>query len=371
MRGKLIGRVWALALVAAAAIAAPTAANAAPGDVYATDFGARTIWKLPPAGGAAVPITDPALFEVEGMAIGPDGGIYTGEQDGQIWRVDPKTGAIATLGDLGGSIVAEDVAFDAQGRLLVLDRQANDVIAVDTTTMAQTVVFNGPGTSDYGSLAVLRNGDIYITTQSSDDLLLLSGGALTTVLDSVIDFPDSLVVSADERYLFLIENNGTSFFRRDLRSGEMTQVALGFEPRGLALQPSGRFVVTTQDAIYTTPFASTSASLLSGHAPFQFPTDVAVEPAPCGGRTPTVVGTDARDVVRGSPFPDVISTLGGKDVISGLAGNDVACGGAGKDVLRGGKGRDRLLGQGGRDKLIGGKGKDRLRGGAGRDVEKQ
>jgi hypothetical protein len=363
--------VWVLALVAAAAIAAPTAANAAPGDVYATDFGARTIWKLPPAGGAAVPITDPALFEVEGMAIGPDGGIYTGEQDGQIWRVDPKTGAIATLGDLGGSIVAEDVAFDAQGRLLVLDRQANDVIAVDTTTMAQAVVFNGPGTSDYGSLAVLRNGDIYITTQSSDDLLLLSGGALTTVLDNVIDFPDSLVVSADERYLFLIENNGTSFFRRDLLTGEMTEYALGFEPRGLAPLPSGGFVVPATDAIFTSPLASGSATVLSSHAPLQFPTDVAVEPAPCAGLTPTVVGTDAPEVVRGSPFPDVISTLGGKDVVSGLAGNDVACGGSGKDVLRGGKGRDRLLGQGGKDKLIGGKGRDRLRGGAGRDVQKQ
>jgi sugar lactone lactonase YvrE len=355
----------------AAAMAGPAGAGAAPGDIYATDFGAHAVWRVPPAGGAAVPITDPGLFEVEGMAIGPDGGIYTGEQDGQIWRVDPKTGTIAALGDLGGTIVAEDLTFDAQGRLLVLDRQSNDVLAVSTAPLATSVVFNGPGTSDYGSLAVLRNGDIYITTQSSDDLLLVSGGVVTTVLDNVIDFPDSLVLSADERYLFLIENNGTSFFRRDLRTGEMTEYALGFEPRGLAPLPSGRFVVTAMDAIFTSASASGSATPFSSHAPFQFPTDVAVGPAPCAGRTPTVVGTDAPEVVRGSPFPDVISTLGGNDVISGLAGNDIACGGTGKDVLKGGKGRDRLLGQAGRDKLVGGKGKDRLRGGAGRDVQKQ
>ncbi|MGZ5346699.1 MAG: hypothetical protein ACXWGV_03780 [Solirubrobacterales bacterium] len=361
----------ALALVAAA-VTAPSGASAAPGEVYASDFDQHAVWKLPAAGGnSAVKITATGIGETAGMAIGPDGRIYVGAQTGRVWRIDTATASIALFAELGAGRIAEDVAFDAQGRLLVLDRGQNDVLAVDRVTKAVTPVFDGPGTTDFGSLAAMRNGDLFITTQSGDDLLRLSGGVLTPVIENTIDFPDALTLSADERYLFFISRNDNRVYRRDLASGELAEIDPGFEPRGLALLPSGRLVVTAQAMIYTTPFASSGSTLFSAAPGLVFPSEVVVEPARCGGLTPTVVGTDARDVIRGSAFADVISSLGGKDVVSGLGGNDVVCGGASKDVLRGGAGRDRLLGQAGRDKLIGGKGKDKLKGGAGRDVQRQ
>ena len=140
------------------------------------------------------------------------------------------------------------------------------------------------------------------------------------------------------------------------------------QPRGIGFLPDGRLIVGSSQALHT---------LTPGGAPVLFsddevitPAEIVVYPSPCAGRTPTVVGTDAGETIRGSAFPDVISTLGGKDKVLGLGGNDVVCGGTGKDKLSGGKGKDRLLGQAGKDKLSGGKGKDVCRGGGGRDSEK-
>jgi hypothetical protein len=80
--------------------------------------------------------------------------------------------------------------------------------------------------------------------------------------------------------------------------------------------------------------------------------------ARCGKRRVTMIGSEDRDVLRGTPGADVISAQGGNDRIRGLRGKDVVCGGAGTDRLSGG---------GGRDQLLAGQGRDRCRGGGGRD----
>ena len=91
----------------------------------------------------------------------------------------------------------------------------------------------------------------------------------------------------------------------------------------------------------------------------------------CGGKAPTIAGTNAADRLRGTTARDVIAGFGGADVLRGLGRNDVLCGGRGRDRLLGGRGADRLLGGPGGDFLRGGPGRDRLRGGPGRDRLRQ
>jgi Ca2+-binding RTX toxin-like protein len=98
-------------------------------------------------------------------------------------------------------------------------------------------------------------------------------------------------------------------------------------------------------------------------------------PAPaapaCKGKPATIVGTEGKDVRKGTSRKDVIVGLGGNDKLSGLAGNDVICGGSGKDTLNGGKGNDKLYGEAGKDTLKGGPSADKLNGGAGKDKQIQ
>lgn len=106
----------------------------------------------------------------------------------------------------------------------------------------------------------------------------------------------------------------------------------------------------------------------------------------CFGKKATIVGTNKRDRIKGTPRADVIVGLGSNDIINGKAGDDLICAGGGNDVIRGKKGDDRinggpggdamfglagdddLIGKGGSDGLFSGPGNDRMRGGQGFDV---
>jgi parallel beta-helix repeat protein len=79
----------------------------------------------------------------------------------------------------------------------------------------------------------------------------------------------------------------------------------------------------------------------------------------CAGKVATIVGSNAKDRLKGTRKRDVIAALAGNDTVRGLRGNDIICGGKGKDKLLGGPGRDKLIGGPGRDKLLGGPGRDK------------
>jgi len=80
------------------------------------------------------------------------------------------------------------------------------------------------------------------------------------------------------------------------------------------------------------------------------------------GRTCTITGTVAADLLKGTKGGDVLCAFAGGDRASGLAGNDVVEGGPGKDVIDGGAGNDLLLASDHRkDTVSGGPGLDRAR----------
>jgi len=87
----------------------------------------------------------------------------------------------------------------------------------------------------------------------------------------------------------------------------------------------------------------------------------------CGGLTATVIGTEARDFIRGTPGPDVIYAGGGNDSINGLGGDDRICAGTGHDRVIAGSGDDRVFAGGGNDSVEAGDGDDIVQGGAGND----
>jgi len=88
----------------------------------------------------------------------------------------------------------------------------------------------------------------------------------------------------------------------------------------------------------------------------------------CRGKEATILGTNAKDKLKGTNKKDVISAGGAKDTVKGLKGNDLICGGKGPDKLIGGPGKDTLSGEKGKDKLFGGPKKDTLIGGAAKDL---
>ena len=78
----------------------------------------------------------------------------------------------------------------------------------------------------------------------------------------------------------------------------------------------------------------------------------------CVGATPTIVGSNRSEVIKGTPGNDVIMGMRGRDRISGGGGDDLICGGKGADIIRGGAGADSLHGGRGPDVMRGGPGID-------------
>jgi Ca2+-binding RTX toxin-like protein len=95
------------------------------------------------------------------------------------------------------------------------------------------------------------------------------------------------------------------------------------------------------------------------------PSSAAQQGPTCFGEPATIVGTSAKNRLRGTPGSDVIVGLGGRDRIAGRGGNDHICGGNGDDRLDGGRGRDRIKGSGGSDYILGALGSDLLATGKG------
>ena len=87
----------------------------------------------------------------------------------------------------------------------------------------------------------------------------------------------------------------------------------------------------------------------------------------CSGLLVNVVGTNAKDTLKGTARADGILAQGGNDTVRSGAGNDKACGGNGNDKLFGEAGNDNLLGESGNDLLDGGTGNDACVGGPGSD----
>ena len=96
-------------------------------------------------------------------------------------------------------------------------------------------------------------------------------------------------------------------------------------------------------------------------------------------------GTNADDIIIGSPVGDTIRGFEGNDKIQGNGNPDIVFGGPGNDIISGGEGTDTLFGEDGNDVLMadsgtnvifggggaslyGGKGDDTLLGGSDNDV---
>ena len=377
MRGL---RIWlAGAMAAVAALVSASGAFAAPGDVYVADRDAEDVWKLGPAGGDAISVSQfPAgASSAYGLKLGPDGFLYVADEDAGVWRVDRNTGAKSLFSPYPPSANPIDVAFDPQGRLLVADFHDDSISFVDLTTGALTPFAPAavPASSGYNSLAVLRDGTVFVSDENDGAVYRFTPQGVRSALaenDPVLGEPDGLFVTPDEHYLYVGSFARQSYVRYDLRTGVREVLPTSGSPYNTAMGLDGQLLYSDadDDHIELADLAGVVTRTFSSDPDFVEPRGIAVEPPLCAGRMPTVVGTPGADVLRGSAFADVILTQGGKDTVNALAGADVVCGGPGKDVLRGGPGKDKLLGQAGKDKLIGGKGKDKLKGGAGRDVEK-
>jgi uncharacterized delta-60 repeat protein len=313
----------------------------------------------------------PGLIEkAYALALQPDGRIVVagdinnlvppGTRDIAIARLAPDGSPDLSFGS-GGSLripspgpdVALSLALQPDGKILMATRFGAMRLKADGSPDAHQPASSGQAEA----VALLQNGKVLVAGEGFSLAGGGSGGGIARLLPDLQ--LDASFGGPVEAFLGLrsIDVFGPLTFYA-MAVGPDGRITLGGHQAGLA---KAAVVRLQGDAAPTT-----------GPGPARGPGSGApgttATPRPgCAGRVATIVGTQGRNVLRGTRSADVIVAMGGDDVVRAASGDDVVCGGRGRDRLYGERGADRLFGQHGRDVLAGGRGHDLLAGGRGRD----
>jgi streptogramin lyase len=361
-----VGTVGAVAVMAA--VLAPTA-SAKPGDLYITgneNGPAADVVRMNPRTGAVHDVaTLPDNGSGDNAAFGKDGRLYVSDEDGNVvFRVNVSTGAVDVLSDPS---FVDPWALDVgpTGRVLVGDYTAPSIFSLNPPSTSFTPLSSDGFLDRLNAIGFAPSGQIYLAigpadTETVAQILKVSPvtGAQNVVGDlpgdGNGDFPDGLTVGPNGTVYVARETSIDRFLPRTRAASEVSSSADFSQLYDLELGFNGQlYVVDNGDKVIRRVNPRTGAVATVGDPGQNAPVGIAVQPPKCAGKSATVVGTQKKDKIKGSPGPDVIAGLGGNDAISGLGGGDRLCGGKGAD------------------KLIGGKSHDILRGGPGHDSQRQ
>ena len=195
------------------------------------------------------------LDHPEGVAWGPDGRLIAGGEAGQIYAVDPGTGAVTEIASTDGFLFG--VTLDAEAAVygcdfgraeLVRVSPAGTVTSVSRGTVADPMrVPNFAAFGDDATLYVTDSG-----TWGADDGVLFKvqpDGATEVWSRDVPAFPNGCCITAEGDALLVVESRGRRVVRVPIETsgaaGPVTVVAdlTGSQPDGIALATDGTMFV--------------------------------------------------------------------------------------------------------------------------------
>ena len=261
----------------------------------------------------------------EDVVVDADGWVYTGTEDGAVFRVRPDGGRIDRVGHTGGRPLGLELLPD--GRLLVCDAHRG-LLALDPADgrieVLATLV-RGQRILVCNNAAVHSNGDIYFSdssrvfplerwkadlsenTASGRLLRRTAAGAVEVVVDR-LRFANGVALSADESFVAVAETGGRTVVRHWLTGPRLGQTDLLVDdlpgyPDNIARGSDGLIWVTVPsptlpllERIMTAPRAAAAAGLAAaGRACSRSPAVRAVMAFDDQGRTVHDLRPDATD----------------------------------------------------------------------------
>jgi len=130
------------------------------GDIY---FTADTrAFRVPAGTSTPAPVAD-GLAAPHGLALAKDDALLISDtQHDAIRRVDPSTGALTTIAQVG---VPDGIAVGPDGTIYVCDSRANRVVHLSAT--GERIGFIGPVFDTPYALAVAPDGGVYVVETSA------------------------------------------------------------------------------------------------------------------------------------------------------------------------------------------------------------
>jgi len=179
--------------------------------------------------------------------------VWAGGEAGQVYRID-ASGAVQTMTTLGGFIAG--IAFspldhslyvcNAKLGLVRVDADGRHALFADEAEGRRIVCPNYPIFDRRGRLYVSDSGN---WKRQNGFLLRFDADGAGRVIGGPFGYANGLALSADERWLFMVESDTDRVYRFDLTSdcplgrGEVYADSVGRLPDGLALDEAGNLYV--------------------------------------------------------------------------------------------------------------------------------
>jgi gluconolactonase len=156
---------------------------------------------------------------------------------------------------------ANGMMFNARGELVVCEGAAYRIVAFDTKTKKRHVLiegFEGGRFNEPNDLSVDREGGIYFTdpnyrhrgqaTVRKEDVYYCAPEGKCKKVSTVCLKPNGILLTADEKHLYVADNRGRVVYRFDVRQPDWLEnrqlwIELGAGPDGMTLDEQGNLYV--------------------------------------------------------------------------------------------------------------------------------
>jgi sugar lactone lactonase YvrE len=189
------------------------------------------------------------LAHCEGIATAPDGALWTGDERGGIYRIDPADGSYDEVAGIGDWALG--LCHDAAGRVYVCSYGTGRIVRVDPGTGAVETYCDGLGSPNWALFA--PDGTLYVSASGTEDFDTLdgrvfvvpAGGGTAELLDSTpLNFANGMALAPDGT-LYVVETYGRPRVSAWRDGGWQVHAELpGTVPDGLALDAAGGLLVS-------------------------------------------------------------------------------------------------------------------------------